>query len=498
MHTILTFIEASAAAHPDLPAIRHRKHSITFRELATGIDRVARHAIAAGAAPGDRFLFAARPSPTSLTITLGLLRAGLTLVFVDPFTSPDLFASRAQTVRPRYTLADAVLYTLGHRRLAPARRWKNVSICDYSAVEATHLHIGRRLPGVPPQSVSMNAWLTTSAPDVGLPELDPGADAVITFTSGTTSDPKGVVHTLATLSSNVEAFADALDLRHGQQVYSEPMTVGAVALARAATWHIPHRRDRIPDADVYFGVPTDVLDLLDRVDRSGRTPKIRTVATGAAPVLPSLVTRVSRTFGEATRILNVYGMTEMLPVAVGDARRKLETVRGDLLGSPIGDTRIRIAADNEIVVTGSGLMDRYFGRERAEWHATGDYGELTEDGELIMLGRKKNMLIRRDQNIYPSLYEPAITVIHGVADAAIVGVPDEYGDDVVYLFIVPEPGHDTEAVRLRVIREAPGHMDAEAIPDHVIAIPAMPVTGRARKRDMQALVRLATEHGVVP
>jgi acyl-CoA synthetase (AMP-forming)/AMP-acid ligase II len=496
VHTILNLIEVAADAHPDSVAIRHRRSTITYRELSAGIDNVARNAVAAGARPGDRFIYAARPSPTSLAITLGLLRAGLTLVFVDPFTSPELFARRAELVNPRYTLADAVLYTVGHRRLASLRAWKGVNVCDYSAIDSSHLHIGRRLPGVPKRSVSMNRWLMRPAPQVPIPTLDANADAIITFTSGTTADPKGVVHTLASISANVVNFGNLLDLQPGQKVYSEPMTVGSVAISRGAEWHIPHQSDTIPDAAVYFAVPSEVIATLDRIDRGrhgDRTPTISIVATGGAPVLPALVDRISGTLGAGTTILNVYGMTEMLPIAVGDARRKAAVTRGDLLGRPIGDTRIRIADDNEIVVAGSGLMDRYFGHDRAEWHPTGDLGLIDDNGTLIMLGRKKNMFIRGNQNIYPSLYEPGLTTIDGVADAVLLGVADQYGDDRIVLLVVPAVGHNPEAVRRRVESEAAFHMDADAVPDLVSAIAVMPTTGRAQKRDMAALQRLAAE-----
>ena len=493
MHTLLNLIETAAAAHPDNIAIRNRHDTVTYRELAAGIDNVARNAVATGAQSGDRFLYAAKPSPTSIAITLGLLRAGLTLVFVDPFTSPDLFARRAELVNPKYTLADAFLYTLGHRRLASLRTWKGVNVCDYGGIECMHLHIGRRIPGVPRGSVSMNLWLTTPAPGVQLPTLNPNGDAIITFTSGTTTDPKGVVHTLASISANIINFGNLLDLQPGQKVYSEPMTVGSVALSRGAEWHIPDKRDAIPDAAVFFAVPSEVLTALDRIDRGDRKPRISIVATGAAPVLPALVDRISDTLGTATTILNVYGMTEMLPVAVGDARLKATVTRGDLLGSPIGDTRIRIADDNEVLVAGSGLMDRYFGHDRIEWHPTGDLGVIDDDGNLIMLGRKKSMFIRGNQNIYPSLYEPGLTTIDGVADAVLLGVADKYGDDRIVLFVIPDAGHNPDAVRRRVEAEAIFHMDADAIPDFVATISAMPTAGRALKRDAAALQQLAAE-----
>lgn len=485
MRTLIEEIERACGDHPELIAIRHKRDRITYRELGEAIENVARNVIAAGGKPGDRFLYAARPTPRSLAVTLGMLRAGLTLVFVDPFTAPELFASRARLVEPAYTLADAFLYAVGHRNLGWARAIRNVNICDFGAVDARPLFLGARIPGVPRSAIRAERWMKTRPP-VELPPIEPDRDAVITFTSGTTSDPKGVIHSQRTLASNAEPFADELGIHRGSLVYSEPMTVGAVALTRGAEWWVPDRADRNVVADVYFGVPTDLLAMLERPRHRFQA---NVVATGAAPVLPSLVSRVDQQMGSRTRIVSVYGATEMLPMTTCDARRKRDHA-GELVGTPIGDTRVRIAPDGEILVSGSGLMERYFGRAPEEWHSTGDLGRMV-DGELVLLGRKKSMLIRGNKNIYPSLYEPGVTTIDGVADAAIVGVPDEYGDDRVILFVVREQSEKPEVVLQRVQSSLVDHFDGDAIPDRVWVLDEMPTSGRARKRDMEHLRSLA-------
>jgi acyl-CoA synthetase (AMP-forming)/AMP-acid ligase II len=487
-------IEEAAKLYPRRPAITLRRSTLTYEQLWTQIENVARNAVAAGAQPGDRFLYAAKPSPNSVAITLGLLRAGLTLVFVDPFSAPELFASRAALVSPRYVVADSLLYFLGSDRLAGVRRWRNLNICDYTTVhDTTHLYLGRRLPGVPKTAVALSSW-TTSSPAVDLPVLGPEQDAIITFTSGTTGDPKGVVHSLATISANAVNFAEIFGVKPGHLVYSEPMTLGVVALSHGAIWQIPHPKEELPTViDVIFAVPTELLALLDKVAQGKRKPYVAVVGTGAAPVLPSLVSEIEKTFGKSTTIFSVYGMTEMLPVAIVDAKQKRALKRGDLLGPPIGDTQVKIADDGEILVRGSGLMKTYFGREPQTWHPTGDLGIVDEAGRIVMLGRKKNMLIRGNMNIYPSLYEPGITTINGVADAVIVGVPDEFGDDRVVLFIVPAHGFDAKDVLRRVERDVVHHMDIDALPDRVALLAEMPTSGRALKRDMTQLAALAAE-----
>ena len=499
MNNILEQIQAAAAAHPDEVAIRYGKQNLTYRELWSDIDAVARSAFSHGAIAGQTFIFGARPSPKSIAYALGLLRAGLTLVFVDPFSAKELFESRISMVKPSYVVADSLLYAIGSRGLGWLRSLRKLNVCDYSRVSGvTHLYLGSRLPGVPVRAKPMARWSRPGS-TAALPPIDGSRDAIVTFTSGTTGSPKGVVHTLDTISANVENFAARFAIGAGSLVYAEPMTLGVVAMANGATWQIPVVGEELPpEIDVIFAVPADLAALLRRIGEDARRPRVRVVGTGAAPVLPPLIEDIIATLGEGTEIINVYGMTEMLPIATCDARAKLEHLkqggRGDLLGKPMGDTKFKLADDGEILVSGSGLMDRYFGGEPEVWHATGDLGTLRADGQLVMLGRKKNMLIRGNMNIYPSLYEPSLCTIDGVADAAIVGVPDRIGDDRVMLFVVAKEGADAARVLAAVKAQVRLHMDEDALPDRIELLGRMPLSGRSHKRDAIVLVELARRY----
>jgi len=499
VNTILEQIETAARSHPESAAIVRGGESLTYSQLWRIVDSVSVAALEWGAKPGDRFIFGARPTPNSIAHALGLLRAGLTLVFVDPFSAQELFNSRVEMVKPRLVVADSLLYAIGSRGFAWLRRVRRINVCNYGQLGGVqHLYLGRRLPGVPLRAQSLAAWARSGRPASApaLAQPNPQADAIVTFTSGTTGEPKGVVHTLASISANVVNFANRFGIAPGSLVYAEPMTLGVVALTRGATWRIPVDSEALPQViDVLFAVPADLSKILLKEGRVSQRPVVRVVGTGAAPVLPPLIEDIAATFGASTEIVNVYGMTEMLPIATCDARAKLAHIadggRGDLVGLPMGDTKIRLATDGEIQVSGSGLMNRYFGRQPQEWHPTGDLGTIRADGQLVLLGRKKNMLIRGNMNIYPSLYEPGICTIPGVADAAIVGVPDRIGDDRVMLFVVAKPGFDPAKVLAAVRSQVHLHMDEDALPDRVELLEAMPLSGRSLKRDPLVLTQLA-------
>jgi len=111
------------------------------------------------------------------------------------------------------------------------------------------------------------------------------------------------------------------------------------------------------------------------------------------------------------------------------------------------------------------------------------------------------MFIRGSQNVYPGLYEPIIAGMPGVADAAMVGIPDEIGDDRVVVVVVPDRDAPSvpsaqHPVARAVAGALPGLIDAGVLPDAVLAVPELPRAGRSRKLDratLTAQVRAALE-----
>jgi acyl-CoA synthetase (AMP-forming)/AMP-acid ligase II len=274
------------------------------------------------------------------------------------------------------------------------------------------------------------------------------------------------------------------------------MTIGITALARGAQWHIPQKGESMPDCDVYFGVPTDLLGYLKDIEQLPRDqrPNVRTVGSGAAPVLPSLLNRIYDVLGDETLVYGVYGMTEMLPIAVVEGREKLAyTGAGDLVGSFVGNTTASLAADNEVIISGDGLMRGYLNKELINSLPTGDAGQILEDGRLVLTGRKKDMFIRGHMNIYPGLYEPQLSRIEGVEQAVLVGLEDEYGDDYIALAVTVKATYDKETVANRVRREMKFITDGDAVPDTVVILEEIPTSGRALKIDRTELKRIVAQ-----
>src|SRR5204862_6921665 len=115
---------------------------------------------------------------------------------------------------------------------------------------------------------------------------------------------------------------------------------------------------------------------------------------------------------------------------------------GDLVGTPFPGVTARTSDDGELHVTGPNLFRGYLGQPPASDHATGDMAVI-DGGRVALLGRRKDMIIRREHNIYPELYESALESIPGVRRCAMVGVYDDArADERVVVAVEAEKGLD--------------------------------------------------------
>ncbi|NEM90732.1 class I adenylate-forming enzyme family protein [Galbitalea soli] len=503
---LLAAVLQAGETYGPAPAITFGRHSLSYRELRGSILRTAAALRLLGMQPGDRVLFSIRPGADATVLVLGIIAAGGSVVFADPGAGEATFRARAQLAAARWVAAESVLYLASSAPLRRFARGRGLVLPPYARVvpDARHLYSGPWLPGVPRGSVHVH---TLSAPGTIPPEFEPGdptAEALVIFTSGTTDDPKAVVHSRLSLGTGLGDFVRHTGILPGQRVLTDQLMVGVPALIAGAHWVLPavgtapgaqptNYLDLLPGADVLFAVPAAMDALLTLLEsHPERTPTISTVIIGGAPVLRPLLERVRAQLPGA-RITAIYGMTEMLPVALADGDEKLAyTGEGDYVGQLASTVHARIV-DGELVVAGPGLMLGYLGKEPQREVATGDLARIEGD-RLVLAGRSKDMFIRGETNVYPGLYEPIIAGLPGVREAALVGVPNAIGDDAIVLVLVPEEqyvrGAGDHPLIAAVRRALPGLIDAAVLPDRILVEPELPRSGRARKLDRAALAEL--------
>src|SRR5690606_21278177 len=492
-HLLAPILARGAPGHASADAVALRRwtrpgrrgarvrEETTYADLARRVEATATALAADGLAPGDRALFSVRPRPAGVVLAFGVVRAGGTVVFVDPGSTPELFTARVGAAGPSLATTESLLYAVSRGPLRRLARSRGLLLPDYASLPLRHVHAGPWLPGVPRGSRAARRLAAGRVDSDALPALDPGREALTVFTSGTTAQPKAVVHTAGSLLAGCDLLRDVFALAPGDVVHTDQMLLGVPALLAGATWSVPAdppSRDittfarQLDGAAGTYLVPADVTALLDAVEGGvvpARGPRVALV--GGAPVTRALLERATRVL-PGTRWVAVYGMTEILPVAVVEAQEKLAHAGdGDLVGVPLPGTVARLdpvedadpaddgAVVGELVLSGPSLMAGYLhdldapargAGPRAAEHRTGDLARLDGRGRVVLVGRTRDMIIRGTTNIYPGLFEPRVAALDGVAEALLVGVPQVDGDERVALVLTAAadaPGHAARGPR---------------------------------------------------
>ncbi|MGW0749087.1 class I adenylate-forming enzyme family protein [Streptomyces sp. NPDC002587] len=452
----------------------------TRGELAELSDAFAAALHARGLRAGDTVGVAVRPGPRALAVLLALWRLGLRGAVLDPGAGPDVLRARLALARPALVLADAAAQAVAGWARPLARR-TGLALPDLDALGPVAT-VGRRLPGCAPA-------LDLAAPRAGVPVArDHDGDAVIVFTSGTTSRPRAVVHTRSSLAAGMATVGALFDAAPDRPVLGGTFFVLVPSLTRGAPVALPARDprvlarqlDRLRPQDTYL-TPPALRDALGAGARfHGR------VWTGSAPAGAGLLERV-RAAG-AAQAWGVYALTELFPAAAVEAREKSAfDGAGDLVGAPLPGVTAEPDPDGQLLLSGSAARHRYLGEEPDAWVRTGDRARLDGAGRIVLEGRAKDMVLRRAENIYPGLYEPSLHV-PGVELALLVGIPA--GEEDERLVAVVQPGRGVREPALRAALAAPLRRMGTARPDALL-FARIPLSGRSRKPDRAATAALA-------
>ncbi|MFE1557146.1 class I adenylate-forming enzyme family protein [Streptomyces sp. NPDC058734] len=483
---MLDRLDKALRARPERPAVLSATRSggtrvrATRGELAELADDFAAALHARGLRAGDTVGVAVRPGPRALAVLLALWRLGLRGAVLDPGAGAEVLRARLALARPALVLADGAAQAVAGWARPLARR---------AALELPELAslgpvatVGPRLPGCAPA-------LERGASRAGVPAgFDGDGDAVIVFTSGTTSRPRAVVHTRAGLAAGMETVSalfegggDGPVLGGTFFVLVPSLTHGApVALPARAPATLARQLARLGPRDTYL-TPPQLRDALGAGARFGGR-----VWTGSAPAGAGLLGRVREAGAE--QAWGVYALTELFPAAAVESREKAAFEgAGDLVGAPLPGVRTAVDADGQLLLTGPAARDRYLGEEPDPWVATGDRARLDGAGRIVLEGRCKDMVLRRAENIYPGLYEPALHV-PGVELGVLVGVPAGDGDERLVAVVQPEPGVPEPALRAALSEPLRGMGTAR--PDALL-FARIPLSGRSRKPDRAAVSALA-------
>ena len=445
-----SLVRRAALQFGPLIAVEGPDSQLTFAELGDRVLRRAGGLLASGLRPGDRVLDLQANSLRYLETDLAIRSAGLVRVALNYRLHPADWERIAEDSGAR-----ALIYDAAFEAAEPLAR------------ELDHCFVIGDGYGVP------LAALLDGAPPATLPSPDPNELCGLHYSSGTTGRPKGAARThrnwMASISNMVHDVLRGLPGREDTFVHAGPMTHTSGLfilpfLASGARQIVLPRWDsgELVEAVVNRGathtalVPTMVSRLLQ--EPSANRDSLRTVkmlAYAGAPLPAEQIRAAHATLTE--QLAQYYGLVEAIPPVTAltpeDHRRGLfeDPSLLESAGRPALGVEVEIRGPDgqalpageigEVVTRGDHVMGGYWNaQDRTDlskavvdgWLHTGDLGHLAASGYLRRVDRKSDMIITGGYNVYPREVEEVIAAVPGVAEVAVVGVPDtDWGQRIV-------------------------------------------------------------------
>ena len=477
---VRAYHQADDIAHSD--GVR----ALTYAQWDTAVDEVAGGLVAAGLHPGDRvFLAISNCFVLEMVIAVfACFRAGGIACPINVRLSPKEIEDYGQLCAPRFAITESD-----------------------SLVAALKLD-GCWHPEAMPSDLS-------ALPDQSA--MDPLADAEILGTSGTTGKIKGVVVTHADLMNGgvtglnrdrSTGTLNALPLTGSGGnlgIVMLPAKGGAMAITMPK--FDPKSFLELAQAKkpmLLYLVPTMLRLVLDHPDVANYSMEgIKHLMTGTAPLPHDSVVR-AKALWPHLRMRNSYGMSEG---GIGLATTSQEQVmKPGCVGKLPDHMELRDEAGNK--VTQAGVVGEIYGKQRnprrywaddeattatftGGWTRSGDLGYIDEDGDLIMAGRSKELIIRGGYNITPMEIETVLHQHPAVQQAAVVGIDHEILGEDIAAALTLRPG--THATAEEIIAYAREHLADNKVPRTLVVLDEMPLNpnGKVLKKDLKPLLQAA-------
>ncbi|MBY4898194.1 class I adenylate-forming enzyme family protein [Cupriavidus sp. AU9028] len=524
---LLKPLHALALAEPLRPALDFQGSTIGYGKLWSRIERVTAHLAASwDVGKGDRVATLCFNHDLQLAMLFACARLGAIFLPLNyRLAVPELATIAAHAgVRAIFHddahagLADAVCMQLGEAAAAGAAQILADPIAGTMVPAAlpqapAHAHIDRLIDRAAPAD-----------PDPGpMPDDTP---VLLVYTSGTTGQPKGALHTQAALLANARASWWAHGMTGDDHVLSTlPLfhvgglciqTLPALLAGARVTLH-----ERFAPADwldavaharptLSLMVPATLRAVLEHPAWPGTDlSSLRGVMAGSSTIP---LAYIDAFHARGVPLGQIYGATETGPVSVV-LRLDQAMARPGYAGWPQPEAQVRLTAENgsevadgevgEIWLRAPNLMRGYW-RDPAHpafvdgWFRSGDLAHRDVDGCIEVVGRSKDMIISGGENIYPAEIENELVVLPEVGECAVVGLPDPRWGEVPVAAIVPASGADPARLQPEAIREALSARIARfKLPREVVLVDALPKSalGKVVKPRLRAMLEAARRDG---
>ena len=524
--TALEVFDAAVASDPARPFLHYFDATLTFADVDRAANALAAALVADGFAAGERLAVYTQNNPSYVIGLVAAWKAGGVAVAINPMnrrreltymlvdsgatallTLDDLYRDVAAevigtgktSVRTVVTTSALDFQTRNDPRLFDgAERHRAEETLDLAEIIAAH-------DGTPPPAP------TLTSDDV----------AVLTYTSGTTGEPKGAMNTHGNLAFNAQTYRDWTGLTRGEGVLGiAPLfhitgLVGHVMVAMLARAPLTLTHRFAPDValdairewkPVFTVAAITAYNALSTAP--GATPEdfqsLRVLYSGGAPIAPAMADRLEKVFG--AYIHNIYGLTETSSPSHGvplGVRAPVDPASGALsVGVPVFNTVVRVVGEDgedvpvggvgEFVTSGPQVVKGYWNKPDKTAESipdgelkTGDVGFMDADGWYYLVDRKKDMINASGYKVWPREVEDVLYAHPAVREAAVVGVPDEYRGETVKAYVSLQPGASVEPDE--IVAYCKEQMAAYKYPRQVEFVGELPktVTGKILRRELR-------------
>ncbi|SDC79576.1 fatty acid--CoA ligase [Actinokineospora iranica] len=503
LRTAADTIALHAAERGEQLAIICEGRQVSYGELGRRGNRIARALLAAGIAAGTRIAYLGKESEHYYAIFFACAKIGAVLVPINFRLAPEE--------------VDHILRDSGAELLFCEREFHPTAVAGASELDSLRLVVD--LDGDGERGDGLADWIAPYPDDDLVVTAEPGDPIVQIYTSGTTGLPKGVVIAHRSFFAIRDLLAE-----HGLpwlDWFPDDRSLISIPGFHIAGiwWAMQSFNAGVPIVAMRMFDPGEAVRLIRElrvtttlavpamlqmmVQETAATPadfaSLRMVNYGGSPISETLLLRCQEVLGCA--LVQMYGLTESGNAAIclppedhvpGSPRMRaagkpypgVEVKVVDTAGNPVPNGQV-----GEICVRTPAVMLEYWGMPEATertlvdgWLHTGDAGHLDEDGYVFISDRIKDVIIVAGENVYPAEVENALTKHPAVAEAAVIGVPEERWGEAVLAFVVPSP--DAQATKRELmlfLRTLIGEFKVPTRYEFVEAIPRNP-SGKILRR----------------
>jgi long-chain acyl-CoA synthetase len=503
-----SFLERSAALFPEKVALVCGERRLTYRQLEEQANRLAHGLIAAGIRRWDRVAIYLDNSPEAVVSIFAALKARGIFLVINPTTKADKVAFILNNCRAKALITDQPRLN----EAAPA-------LPGAPHLETVWLSGAEQEPGGARRTLPLDACLNGPERPGRPAEENIGVDpAALIYTSGSTGRPKGVLMThlnmwtaadsITTYLGNTadDVILSALPLSFDYGLYQVLMAFKAgarVVLQRSFRYPFAIVDQMLREAVTGLPLVPTMASILLQMDLSKyRFPALRYITNTAAALPTHHIERLRNVFPGA-KIFSMYGLTECKRVAYLPPEQI--GIRPKSVGKAIPNTEVYIVNEagervppgvtGELVVRGSHIMKGYwempeetdrilkpgpFPGEKVLY--TGDLFTMDEEGYLYFVGRKDDIIKTRGEKVSPKEVEDVLYSLDGVADAVVVGVPDEVLGEAIKAVVSLRPGAQLTAQD--VLHHCAKRLEDFMVPKYVEFRESLPstATGKISRR----------------